>query len=311
MLSELKPNLFSAFLKVAKFLTGRGIGKIPGVYAIYKFLFQHLWSYETITEIQGSKMYVNPDNLPKSFRWLFLDYIMFSVREELTTELFEKVVKEGDIVVDLGANIGYYTLLAARLVGKKGKVYAFEPEPINYSLLIKNIELNGYDNIVPVQKAVSNTAGTVRLFLAYKSTEGHAIYQPNNAIYQPNNKKREFVEVESVTLDEFFKDKKCPINVIKMDIEGAEIAAFLGMGRLLRENKNLKLFVEFNPFRIRRSGVSPEDFARMLLEDYGFSILAIGDYTKDKKYLKINNVGELMNLCRGGGNVNLFLEKER
>lgn len=96
-----------------------------------------------------------------------------------------------------------------------------------------------------------------------------------------------------------------------MNIQGAEMAAFLGMGRLLRENKNLKIFVEFHPPAIRRSGESPEDFARMLLEDYGFSILAIGDDRKDKKYSKINNVDELMNLCRGGGVVDLFLEKGR
>lgn len=303
MLFELKPNLFSAFRKVFKFLVGTGIGKIPGVYAICDFLLQHLWSYETITEIQGSKMYVNPDNLPKIFRRIFLVYITLSGWEKLTTELFEKVVKEGDIVVDLGAHIGYSILLAARLVGKKGKVYAFEPEPINYGLLIKNIELNGYDNIVPVQKAVSNITGTVRLFLDDKHPDRHTMCQPNE--------KREFVEVESVTLDEFFKDKKCPINVITMNIEGAEMAAFLGMRRLLRENENLKIFVQFHPPGIRRSGESPEDFVRMLLKDYGFSILTIDDYTKDKKYLKINNVDELMNLCRGRGAVNLFLEKAR
>lgn len=301
MLSKLKPNLFSAFRKVFKFLVGTGIGKIPGVYAIYDFLLQYLWSYETITEVQGSKMYVNPDNLPKSFRKTFMSYITLSPFEELTTELFKKVVKEGDIVVDLGANTGYYSLLAARLVGRKGKVYAFEPEPMNYSLLIKNIELNGYDNIVPVQKAVSNVTGTVRLFLNDKNTGGHTIYQPN--------KKREFVEVESITLDEFFKDKKCLINVILMDIEGAEMAVFLGMERLLRENENLKIFVEFYPPYIRRSGQSPEDSIHLLLMDYSFSILAIGDYTKDKVYLEINNVDELMNFCRGEKIANLFLER--
>jgi len=298
----LKPNLFPACRKVFKLLVGTGIGKIPGVYAIYDFLLQHLWSYETITHVQGSKMYVNSDNLPKSFRRLFLAYITLSIREKLTTELFKRVVKEGDIVVDLGANVGYYSLLAARLVGKKGKVYAFEPAPINYSLLIKNIELNGYDNIVPVQKAVSNVTGTVKLFLDDENAGRHTIYQPNG--------NRKFVEVESVTLDEFFEDEQCPINVAKIDIEGAEMAAFLGMERLLRENKNVKIFVEFFPPYIRRSGGSPEGFIHLLLMDYGFSILAIGDYTKDKVYLEINNVDELMDFCRGEGYVNLLLERE-
>lgn len=302
MLSELKPVLFAGFQKVAKLLWGTGMGKIPGVYAVHSFLFQLLWPDKNIIEVQGSKMYINPDRLPKSFRKTFQSYIISSGWEELTTEMFKKVVKEGDVVVDLGANLGYYTLLAARLVGQKGKVYAFEPEPINYSLLLKNIELNGYDNVVTMQKAISNVVGTVRLFLDNKNTGAHTIYQPSD--------RREFIEVESVTLDEFFKDKKHQVNVIKMDIEGAEMAAFSGMDRVIRENENLEMFIEFYFPGIRRAGNSPEEFIRRLLEDYHFSILAIGDYTKDKQYLKIDKVDELMNFCKGEKTANLFLERK-
>jgi len=204
-------------------------------------------------------------------------------------------------VVDLGANLGYYTLLAARLVGPRGKVYAFEPEPINYGLLLKNIELNGYDNVVAMQKAASNVTGKARLFLDDKDTGAHTIYQPDNT--------REFIEVESVTLDEFFRDKKHPVNVIKMDIEGAEMAAFSGMDKLIKENENLKIFVEFYLPGITRSGGSAQEFICRLWEDYRFSILAIGEYTKDKKYLKINDVDELLNLCKGEKTANLFLER--
>jgi len=79
------------------------------------------------------------------------------------------------------------------------------------------------------------------------------------------------------------------------------------MDRVIRENENLKMFVEFYFPGIRRAGNSPEEFARRLLEDYHFSILAIGEYTKDKKYLRINNVDELINLCKGEKTANLFL----
>lgn len=246
-------------------------------------------------------MYMNPDKLPKSFIKTFQDYILSRGPEALTTEMFKKVVKEGDFVVDLGANIGYYTLLAARLVGRKGKVYAFEPEPINYRLLLKNIELNGYDNIVAMQKAVSNVAGKIRLFLHNKSTGSHTIY--------PSDEGREFIEVESVTLDGFLKEEKHPINVIKMDIEGAEMAAFSGMAKVIRDNENLKMFVEFNLPAIRRAGNSPEESARKLLEDYHFSILAMDVYMKKERCLTINSVNELMNFCKGEKPVNLFLER--
>ena len=301
MLSELKSVLFLAFEKVCKLLWGKGIGKIPGVLVVHGFLSQLLWSNKTVIEVQGSKMHINPDRLPKSFRKTFQSYIISSGWEELTTEMFKKVVKEGDVVVDLGANLGYYTLLAARLVGRKGKVYAFEPEPINYSLLLKNIELNGYDNIVAVQKAVSDVSGKVRLFLDKKDTGAHTIYQPS--------KKREFIEIESVTLNKFFEDKEQRIDVIKLDVEGAEMAAFSGMDRIIRENEKLKIFVEFYFPGITRSGGFPQEFIRRLLEDYHFSILAIGEYTKDKQYLKINKVDELLNLCKGEKTANLFLER--
>jgi len=303
VITKSKSIFFLVFQKVSKLLWGTGVGKIPGVLAIYEFLLGILWVNKSIIEVQGSKMYVDPYGLPKSFKKTFHSYFMSPSWEELTTEMFKETVKEGDTVVDLGANVGYYTLLAARLVGQKGKVYAFEPEPLNYGLLLKNIEINGYDNVVPLQKAVSNTTGMVGLFLDSKDTGAHSIYQPED--------KREVVEVESVTLDEFFKDKGYRIDVIKMDVEGAEMAALLGMERLIGKNENLKIFVEFYPPGIRRSGGSPEEFVRRLLEDYHLSILAIGEYTKDKKYLKINKVNELMNLCRGEKTANLFLEKQR
>ena len=246
-------------------------------------------------------MYVNPEGLPKNYIKTFQAYIISGGPEKLTTEMFKNVVKEGDVVLDLGANVGYYSLLAARLIGEKGKVYAFEPEPVNYSLLLKNIELNGYDNVVAVQKAVSNVAGKVRLFLDKKDTGAHTIYQPDD--------EREFTEVESVILDDFFKDKEHPINVIKMDVEGAEMAVFSGMSRIIRESENLKMFVEFYFPGMKRAGNAPREFARRLLEDYHFSILAIGEYTKDRKYLKINKVDELMDLCKGERAANLFLER--
>lgn len=301
MLLKLKTILFFAFQRVVKLLWGRGTGRIPGVFALHGFLFQFLWPKRDIIEIQGSKMYVNPDKLPRRFKKTLQSYLISNGYEELTTEVFKTVIKEGDIVVDLGANLGYFTLLAAKLVGSKGKVYAFEPEPINYSLLLKNIELNGYDNVVAEHKAVSNESGKVKFFLDKTHIGAHTIYQ--------TSENGEFIEVESVALDDYFKDKKHPINVIKMDIEGAEMAALSRMDRIIRENQNLKMFVEFYPLAIARSGSSPEEFARKLLDDYHFSILAIGEYTEDKKYLRINTVDELLKTCQGGIAANLFLER--
>ena len=117
-MSKLKSISFSAFQKAAKLLWGTGIGKVPGILAVYDFLFQSLYPNKSIKEVQGSRMLLGRDRLPRRFKGAFRDIILLRVHEELMTEMFKKSVKEGDIVVDLGANIGYYTFLAAQLGGK-------------------------------------------------------------------------------------------------------------------------------------------------------------------------------------------------
>jgi FkbM family methyltransferase len=89
--------------------------------------------------------------------------------------LFKGIVKEGMVVVDIGANIGYYTLIAAKLVGKSGIVYVFEPMPSNYECLCKNIEVNGYTNVVLIQKAVSNKYGIAKVWFE-KDWSGSFLY---------------------------------------------------------------------------------------------------------------------------------------
>ena len=306
----IKSTLYPVFGKACRLIGGKGIGNLPGVRAFYATLFRHLWPGEKVIEIQGSKMYVDFEKLPEPYQETFRSYITSRNWEEPTTAMFKRVVKEGDIVLDLGANIGYFTLLATRLVGNKGKVYAFEPEPTNYSLLTKNIELNGYDNVIPEQKAVSNVKGMTKLFLSDKDTGAHTLRQHHAEREFATKQLGKFVEVESVVLDEYFEDREQSINVIKMDIEGAEMAALSGMDRILKQNQDLKIFSEFYPSAIREFGDLPEEFASKLMDDYHFSISAI-DYIpkRAKGYVKVNSVDELMSLLKGQEVVNLFLER--
>jgi FkbM family methyltransferase len=303
---RLKSFLFIFLRKAYRWLGGTGVHKIPGVFIVKGFLFELLRpNRSTVVEIQGSKMYVDPEGLPRGFRNTFQAYIIRNGWEELTTKMFKESVRKGNVVLDLGANVGYYSLLAAQLVGKEGKVYSFEPEPNNFSVLLKNIELNSYDNIVPVQKAVSDTSGKITLFLHNRDTGAHTIYQPEPGEHHF----AESVEVETVVLDEFLDGKEKHVDIVKVDVEGAEMAVLSGMKEMITKNKDLKMFIEFHPPGIKRRGDSSSEFARRLLEDYGFSVLAIGDYKKGKKYLKITSAEELINFCKGGKTVNLFVEK--
>ena len=103
--------------------------------------------------VHGHRMYLAADGrLPP------IDMSLDAFEVE-TTKLFETLIKPGKVVIDLGAHVGYYTLLAARAVGPTGKVFAFEPDESNHFLLIKDIEINGYSNVVAVKQAVSNYVG--------------------------------------------------------------------------------------------------------------------------------------------------------
>jgi len=251
------------FIKLTKFFSR--IRRIPIARNIFDFLYFHIYDYLSgivLIEVQGHKMYVDLEDTGV-VPYLIKD----GIYEKYTTEYFKKIVKSGQVVVDVGAMIGYYTLIAAEIVGENGKVFAFEPAVDNYNLLIKNIEENGYKNIVPVQKAVSNKVGTTKLYLAQKNKGDHRIYDTRNG--------RSHIEVETITLDDFFKDEE-RIDVIKIDVQGAEYVVLQGMREILRRNSNLKIFVEFWPMGLRRMGYSPEEF---LNEFYkcGFMIYLINE----------------------------------
>lgn len=183
-----------------------------------------------LVEISGIKIYINMRSgaVAKSI-------IQKGIYERGTTKLFIKNTKKGAIFVDIGAYCGYYSLIAAKLVGEEGKVFAFEPHPDNYKMLIRTISFNKLNNIVPINKAVSDKTGKTKLFL---DTCGQHTIIYNNVL------RKKYLEVETINLDRFFEENKISPDIIKMDIEGAELLALKGMQRTLKESKNLKLFIE-------------------------------------------------------------------
>jgi FkbM family methyltransferase len=204
--------------------------------------------------------------------YMVIAFFLNGVYEPATTSFFKETVKPGMTIVDIGANAGYYTLLSARLVGEGGRVYAFEPDPENYALLRKNVQVNGYRNVVCLQKAVSDRAGRLPLFLGGESG-GHSLYADDNS-----SGRRIMVDVTS--LDEFFQKEDWPnIDLIKIDIEGAELQALKGMSKLARRVKNLKLIMEFFPDTLRKAGVEPVALLDRL-RDMGFSTRDIDENSR-------------------------------
>jgi FkbM family methyltransferase len=268
---------------------GYRLRTVPGVLAAVSVLFRLASRILPRTiEVCGSHMYVDPHEAT------FFIAVMSKNCDPFMTEVFKKVVKEGDAVVDLGANVGYYSLLASRIVGKQGRVYAFEPDPKTYSLLVKNIKLNKYENIIPVPKAVTNYVGTAKFFL---SAEPGA-----NSLYKEGGQTK-FIEVETQTLDSFFGAKESAIGVIKMDIEGGEIDAISGMDRLLSQNRRLSLFIEFVPRHIQRSGHTPAEFLDKLWK-LNFEVFAIDE--AKKHMTRVDSLDQLMGIHSNLISINLL-----
>ena len=177
--------------------------------------------------------------------------------EHHVTRVFYNVVKDGLTVVDVGANIGYYTLLGARLVGERGRVYALEPEPGNFRLLQRNVKLNMFHpRVTLVQAAASNRMGKAEL-LIYDNTGWHSMFQRSDA------KASGHVTVETVRLDDILKDEQ-DIGLVKIDVEGAEPLVIDGMRGIIQKQAQLKIIMEFAPDNIRCSGVDPRGFLKDL-----------------------------------------------
>lgn len=159
--------------------------------------------------------------------------------EMKTTELFIKLIGKGSTVVDVGANIGFFTLLAARLVGEKGIVLSFEPEPASFSLLTKSVERNNFDNVKLFQRCISNLDGQRQLHLSVTHNKG--LHSIATDLGGPS------IPVQSVRLDTVASGLRIgSIDLLKIDVEGAEPEVLEGAERLLSESRVRNIIMEWD-----------------------------------------------------------------
>ena len=236
-------------------------------------------------------LYVNSiDRLAAAFLW------KLSLKTGLEARIYRDSIKPGMTVLEIGANIGFFTLLFSRLAGKTGRVIAFEPDPGNFRLLEKNVKVNDRGNVLCVRKAVSDKAGAERLFRSEEHHGDHRTFDSADG--------REAVEIEAVAIDGFLPPGST-VDFIKMDIQGAEYSALAGMESTLRNSGRLAMLCEFSPGLIRRAGASPEALLAKLA-GHGFSLKYLDEGTHS---LKSASPEELLALCPGEKYLNLLLEK--
>lgn len=197
------------------------------------------------------------------------DYWLGTYEMELQ-QAIQHWAKPGQVVYDLGANIGYVSLLFARTVGAQGRVFAFEPLPANQQRLRQNMELNPGLSIELVPAAAAERSGHAAFALHGSDDMGRL---------HAGGASAETIEVETIALDDFAKTHPAP-DLVKIDVEGAEVLALEGMQTLLRNAKPV-LFIELHGYEAGHA-------CWQLLEQAGYEM-----YWMDAAFSRIHAASEL------------------
>lgn len=237
--------------------------------------------------------------------WLYLNFkdtglvapLINGSYESYTREVLKEIVSEGFVVCDVGAHVGYHTMLFSKLVGNSGKIYSFEAAPENFRLLKRNIRVNKLKNIDPIQMAISDKKGMARLFFSEADTTDHRLVKPHD-------EKRQYVTVRQDSLDNILKKEK--IDLIKIDIQGLEEKCLQGMKNLIKANNNISIIIEFWPEGLEQAGTKPESLFMKLI-DYKLKTYLLDEEKRQTKRIKnFNTLLELIGetefvnlLCKG------------
>lgn len=242
----------SIYRKCVQKATGYGLDNIRVVHALHGQMLRRLRPESVV--VFGKRLYLDDGDS--------LNLSIHGEHESGTTALLKSLVRDGDTALDIGAHIGYFTLLMAGLAGESGRVFAFEAHPDNAALLRRTTTESGYSNVVIENKAVTSRTGPLYLI---PDREGTVDHRTMDVIEGP-----EQIGIEGVALDDYF-DATTKVDVIKMDIQGAEGHALLGMERLVARQDRLTLITEFEPWGLDESGTGARRYLEML-HDFGFTI---------------------------------------
>jgi FkbM family methyltransferase len=232
MLSDFAFFLFRARRKIRRILLGRFRPSLP---SFRQTTYRGVKILVLANEEVGWRLLVDGSYEHQEIEWL------------------ERMVKTGDTCVDVGANVGIMSLFMAKGAGKDGKVFAFEPASLNRAILEMNLELNGLKNTLISNSILSDIVGS-RSFSVSEDSAFSSI--------RPTGRKEQAAEitVPSTTLDHEFAEKNCRVDVLKIDVEGAELLVLQG-GKKLFNNSSLRpraIFIELSTTNQSAYGYGPE-----------------------------------------------------
>lgn len=194
--------------------------------------------------------------------------LTFHQYEHDETALAQKVPKEGMTVLDIGANVGFYTAQFAHAITPSGTVYAFEPDPECHSFLLQTIAAISFTNVHPIQAAASSKDGSMELFTSSQNRGDNRLYS--------NEMADGSTTVKVLCIDNFLAERKVSqIDFIKIDVQGFEGSVLSGLEQTFRQSKPLTILMEFWPDGLERAGTNPASLLRQL-QSWGMSLNHLG-----------------------------------
>jgi FkbM family methyltransferase len=237
--------------------------------------------YSTVVSVSsGARFHVDiSDHIQRTLYF-------FGIYEPAVTTLIQSLLHPGDTFLDVGAHVGYYTILAGLRVGPCGHVHSFEPMPHIFRLLAQNVTLNQLSNVTFNELAVSDKDNMLRMYLpgSHNSGIGSMVHRPGSS--------GETIDCLAQRLDTYWEHHGTgPVTLIKLDIEGGEFFALQGMPRLLSHRPAPDLICEASPSLAERCGYCMEemlDFVRSFgyrtyeITPHGLVELERSDFRDDK-----------------------------
>jgi FkbM family methyltransferase len=197
-----------------------------------------------------------------AYRFAYRGFKAYADRAE--RQLLQKILFPGAVVVDGGANIGIYSEFLSSCVGPNGVVHSFEPSPDNFRRL--RSATRKLPNVCLRPAAVGERSGETMLYIADELNVDHRAYATERNA-------RRAVQVGMVALDDYFKPAE-RVDLLKLDIQGYELHALQGAKRIINENPNINLLLEFWPYGLKQAGVNWSELIEML-EGFGMNIMVV------------------------------------
>ncbi len=276
--------------QLKNFLANTGLlGPVKSIYRGYvnmRYPNTDTWKLE-----QLELTYSTEDGYSKS--WFYPRYANGQIHEPVATGLFEKYIKPGMVVLDIGGHLGYFSCVAGRL-SATGDVHVFEVDPKCIGLIQRNIELNELANVQVHNYAVSDKDETIKIPMMLAPSPGLVIN---------SNDEQNFVEVAAVKLDDYLAKHNIKPDFIKIDVEGAEWNVLSGMKKTL-ELQDLVMLVEIHVDKLKEFFDVPYKDCIQLLLDNGFTLENIDHRLTESSFEQVDMnyplSGNTMLLCKKG-----------